>query len=262
MMPMAFHWKSFFLPALQALALPVLALLLAGCPDGGGTETGNPRPGVYANRVLDAAPSIRAGVTEADWPYFFQPEAVLGAPGGTFDVFSLGYDGAMADALGGTVTVGLGAPGDPSDPPMRSCIVDGEGDDLAVYENAFPWVDPDTSISGTSNEVAMVEVSWDNIDWYPFLPGIDAGKDLIEPARYTHLAGVTPTAEGGDRFDLGALIADHGLPADYQACYVRLTDGGTRWEDYGNTQSDLYESGADIDAVRALHSVAVPGLAP
>ncbi len=253
MMLMTFPWKTLFNPGLLALAM-----LFAGCQGEGGTDTGNPQPGVYANRVLDASPLIGGGVTELDWPYFFQPEAVLGAPGGTFDVLSLGYDRAVADALGGMVTVGLG---DPGDPLLRSCIVDGEGDDLAVYENAFPWVDPVTAISGTANEVAMVEVSRDNIDWFTFTPLIDAGKDLIEPARYTHLAGVTPTAEGGDRFDLGALIAEHGLPGDFQACYVRLSDGGTRWEDYGNTQSDLYDSGADIDAVQALHSVPAPGLA-
>ena len=255
-MLMAFHWKIRSAPGLLALTLPVLTLLLAGCPGDSETETGNPRPGLYANRVLDASPLIGAGVTEAEWPYFFQPEAVLGAPGGTFDVFSLGYDGANATALGGSVTVGLGNPGDPL---VRFCIVDGEGDDLAVYENAFPWVDPDTAISGTTNEVATVEVSQDNMDWFLFPPLIDAGKDLIEPARYTNLAGVTPTAEGGDRFDLAALI---GLPDGFQACYVRLTDGGTLWEDYVNTQSDLYDSGADIDAVQALHSEPAPGLAP
>jgi len=43
---------------------------------------------------------------------------------------------------------------------------------------------------------------------------------------------------------------------------VRLTDGGTLYPDYGNSQSDLYDSGADIDAVEALNSVDAPGLTP
>jgi hypothetical protein len=78
---------------------------------------------------------------------------------------------------------------------------------------------------------------------------------------------VTPTAQGGDRFDLTVLIAAHSLAPDFRACYVRLTDGGTLTapydlDDYGNHNSDLFSSGADIDAVVPLHSVAAPGLAP
>jgi hypothetical protein len=105
-------------------------------------------------------------------------------------------------------------------------------------------------------------VSEDSVTWHAFPIAIDAGRPLIDPARYTGFAGVIPTAEGGDRIDLAAVIAAAGLPTDFQACYVRLTDAGTRYADYGNTQSDLWASGADIDAVEALHSVANPALVP
>ena len=102
-------------------------------------------------------------------------------------------------------------------------------------------------------------MSQDANTWYLFPPAEDTARSLLDPARYTNLAGVTPTAEGGDRFDLATIP---GLPAGFQACYVRLTDGGTRWADYGNTQSDLVLSGADIDAVQALHAAAASGLTP
>ena len=43
---------------------------------------------------------------------------------------------------------------------------------------------------------------------------------------------------------------------------MRLTDGGMLYPDYGNTQTDLYDSGADIDAVLALHAQDAPGPSP
>jgi hypothetical protein len=199
------------------------------------------------------------------WKYVVQPEAALGAPQGGAQVASLGYLPGVPDTAGGTLTLGFGASG------TRRCIVDGEGDDLAVYENAFLTGDldgdPFTSDPGTYNEVATVEVSADNLTWYAFPASIDPGNaNLLDPARYNRpgstFAGVTPTALGGDGFDLADLIARNGLPAAYRACYLRLTDGGTLHPDYGNTQSDLFQSGADPDAVRALHAVAAPGLVP
>jgi len=238
-------------PAL-AVAL-LLALLLAGC--GGDPAT----PGIMGNRVIGYAPVVASGVTAAQWPWFFDDALALGPPGGTLDVVSLGYDPTQASALGGSLTLGLGTAGDAT---ARACAVDGPGDDLAVYENAFVTTNPATSLAGTYTEVATVEVSADNNTWYLFPPTDDTAMDPVGPARYANLAGVTPTDQGGDRFDLAALIAAHGLPADFRACYVRLTDGGTLYPDYGNSQSDLYDSGADIDAVEALNSVDAPGLTP
>jgi hypothetical protein len=198
------------------------------------------------------------------WPYFFHPEWALGPPGGTLDTASLGYDKAAGDAAGGSITLGLGTSGDPT---ARVCAVDGAGDDLAVFENAFPTVDPITMIAGTVSEVAILAVAEDAAGpWYEYPYSIDGGYELIQPQRYSGLAGVTPTAQGGDRFDLTVLIAAHSLAPDFRTCYVRLTDGGTLTtpydlDDYGNTQTDLHSSGADIDAVAPLHFVEAPGLA-
>jgi hypothetical protein len=130
-----------------------------------------------------------------------------------------------------------------------------------VYENAFRTADPQGN-GGTNSELVLVAVSADLVSWHAFPVTIDASRPLVDPARYSGFAGTLPTGEGGNRFDLATLIPADGLPAGYQACYVRLTDAGTVYADYGNTQSDLWASGADIDAVEALHSVAAPGLVP
>ena len=232
------------------------AVLLGGCND---DDPAAVQQEIFANRVIAYAPVIGSGTMEADWPYFYAPEVTTGAPGGVFRVASLGYDPASANSLGGTLTLGVGEPGATGTP---YCAVDGTGADLAVYENPFVTTDPQTAITGTNNEVATVAVSEDGTTWFEFPASIDSARNLIERARYRNFAGITPTPEGGDRFDLAEIIAAAGLAAGFRACYVRITDGGTRWPDYGNTQTDLHRSGADIDAVGALHSVAAPGLNP
>lgn len=241
---------------MKALARVLTAAALWGLAACGADSGGAP---VYGDRVVAYGPVIAQGVSEADWPYFFAPALALGAPGGLFDVVSLGYDPGAADARGGSITLGLGDAVDGGDP---ACAVDGDGDDLAVYENPFVTVDPATGVSGTNNEAATLAVSADALTWYAFTPSLNEGLPLVARARYGNLAGVTPTADGGDRFDLAEVIAANGLPAEFRACYLRLTDGGTRIPDYGNTQTDLTASGADIDAVQALHASAAPGLEP
>ncbi len=237
----------------SAVALACWAV--AGC---GGESAARPGP-VHGNRVIAYTPVVGAGVTSSDWPYFFAPELTLGPPGDVFEVASLGYDPEAGDALGGSITLGLG---DPEDQDDRFCAADGAGTDLAVYENPFLTTDPASGVEGVSNEVATVEVSADGVNWYRFPAEVDEALPLISPERYMGFAGVTPTADGGDRFDLGQVVAVHGLAEDFRACYVRLTDGGTRFQDYGNTQSDLFASGADINAVEAFYPERADGLTP
>jgi hypothetical protein len=212
---------------------------------------------VYASRVLSYAPVIGAGTTAADWPYFFQPKAILGAPGTFTSVVSLGYDPAGRAIQGGAIAVGLAQDGDAT---RTACIVDGAGADFTVIENVFATTDA-TDVAGTYNEVATVEVSADGSAWYAFPASIDAAKPAVDPTRYTGLAGVLVD---GDAFDLADVIAAYPgtLDATFRACYIRLRDGGTRYPDYGNTQSDLYLSGADLNAVRAEHFELFPGLSP
>lgn len=265
----AFNTSRPWLPAvtpppylLLAVLLAVMAVLvLGGCGDGGGQNSGGTNPGVYANRVI-GTPNIIVpdGVTAEQWPYFFQTSAVIGPPLGTFDVLSLGYDPlALTPTLGGNVTVGLGDHNDSTD---RVCAIDGEGVDLAVFENPFAAYDAGSELTGTNSEVVTIEVSEDNTDWYHIPWSVDTNRGLVEPQRYTNLGGVIPISEGGDVFDLADAIAYHGLPADFQACYIRLTDGGTAIDDYGNFQTDQFKSGADIDAVGAFHVTPSSGLTP
>ena len=145
--------------------------------------------------------------------------------------------------------------------PDAKCVVDGPGADFVVFENPFRSVDVDGN-PGTYNEVATVEVSADGEQWYQFPAAIDVDKVLIDPARYTNFAGVLPVDEGGDPFDLSQVIEDNPgvLDANFRACFIRITDGGMAFGDYGNTQSDFFKSGADIDAVQAIHFETVVGL--
>lgn len=237
--------------------LAAIVFALAACGGSGGSSTssgsnGGGSTGVYADRVVAYNPVIDPAATEEFWPYFYDETLALGAPGGTLDTVSLGYDPVPADTLGGTLVLGFG------DDAGHRCIVDDVGDDLVVFENPFSVLNHGAPI-GVYSELAVVEVSADNATWYDFPHAIDSAFPLVDPARYSGFAGVVLRSKGGDRFDLADVIAAHSLPADFQACYIRLTDGGTLYPDYGNTQSDLYASGADIDAVQALHSVAMPG---
>lgn len=236
-----------------------LCLLAGACGGGGGgsVSASSPQPSapVYADRVVQDGHLNTLGASATDWPFFYQPQVTLGPPGGTMDVFSLGYDPSATNPprLGGFVVLGLG------DSAGHRCVVDGPGPDLTVYENPFRTVDA-AGNAGTNNEVATVEVSADLATWYLFPPRDDTSLPAILTRRYSNLAGVTPTAEGGDSFDLAQTVPP--VPAGFQGCYVRITDGGTLWPDYGNTQTDVWDSGADIDAVQALHHVAAPtGLA-
>ncbi|MDH4247546.1 MAG: hypothetical protein OEW39_07000 [Deltaproteobacteria bacterium] len=195
------------------------------------------------------------------WAYFYAPDKALGVPDGGPGVVSLGYDKAGVSTTGGHLTLGFG---DLTDRTKRFCITNGPGPDFVVYENAFRYGDMDGNAStldpGTNNEVATVEVSADGRTWHRFPPALNSAKATLDPSRYSQLAGVTPMDEGGDAFDLEAILTDTSLPAHFQACYVRLTDGGTQWADDGNLQTDLYSSGADIDAVKVLSPVPATGL--
>ena len=214
---------------------------------------------ISANRVISYYPVVSAKASPATWPYFYQPEKTLGFPEGSFSVASLGYDPTMPDAPGGSITLGLGVSGDET---KAYCITDEKGEDFVVYENPFETTDPETGQKLVNTEVATVAVSADLFEWYLFPPVVDDQAHLGDPARYTHFAGVTTQNEGGDGFDLDVIIQANDLPKDFHACYVRITDGGTRYPDYGNTQSDEYLSGSDIDAVVVKHGVEVGGITP
>jgi hypothetical protein len=263
-----------------------LAVVLASCgggSGGGGTSstssTGNgctfaPRSGVFVNRIISYQPVNATGATTAQWPYFFQRDTVEGAPcgenaSGQFDGVSLGYDRTVASSQGGEIIVGFGDSNGPQ------CVTDGTGTDFLVFGNGF-----NLAGGGVYNKIATVAVAQSIPDvthpdssatWYEFMPSdcnpancvadSDCSANNTQPTCYADVAGVQPTTAtgGGDTFDLSVVVDTNGQspPNGFQACYVRLTDGGTMYPDYGDTQTDLYEGGAAIDALQAIHSVAV-----
>ncbi|MBX7077607.1 MAG: hypothetical protein K1X88_00385 [Nannocystaceae bacterium] len=157
------------------------------------------------------------------------PDIVLGPPaptgaGGSLDVASLG--------CGGRVTLGFAGAG----------IVDGDGDDVIVFENAFATAD------GSFAEPAQVLVSDDGETWFAF--DCDAAGDA------DGCAGVTPTAAhdaddasvvaraGGDAFDLAAVGLTH-------ARWLRLVDRTREhWPD--GMWCEGAAAGFDLDAIAAV----------
>jgi hypothetical protein len=168
-------------------------LLLAGCAG----------PDPFADAVVDFTPGEGAGFGQDRLP-----DVVLGPPvgggeerGGT-DVLSLGR--------GGRIVLGLDEPG----------IVDGDGVDLLVFENAFAgwW------------ETGEVAVSDDGVTWHawPCDPSSEGalGCAGTHPVLSRPDDGVDPTdpeAAGGDPFDL----ADLDLPDGFVGRFVRVVDSGT-----------------------------------
>lgn len=196
----------------------------------------------------------------------FLPGIVTGPPEGAglfqggLDVFSLGF--------GGQITLRFD----------DNVIVDGDGDDFTVFENAFMAFNGATlTIERPFADPAIVSVSQDGVTWfgfscqlvtnptagvfYPGCAGVypvlsDAGDPSTPHAAIETLAPIgaligqplipppDPGGAGGDSFDL----ADVGLS---WARYVRVQDANFLTGDpYGPNNA-----GADVDAMAAIHSV-------
>lgn len=211
------------------LAAPALLAVTTGCsssnpvgPPVDGDPAAEPLP--YASAVVSFEPGDDAGYGEDDLP-----NVVLGPPhgggeqGGSLDVLSLGK--------GGSIVLGF----------EPYAIVDGDGADFVVFENAFwPGGDP----SAVFAEPGEVSVSEDGEEWHAF--ACDAEGDGA--GHFAGCAGVTPTEKydaqalvplepgvsGGDAFDL----ADLGVE---RARFVKIRDRSNA----GMAPS----AGFDLDAV-------------
>ncbi len=197
--------------------------------------------------------SVQFGVLNEEGDTFTQPGKFLGPPHGAggsggLDVCSLGY--------GGVATLEF----------IDNVIVDGPGNDLIVFENAFivngsgcDWYG-DTRYA-VANETAIVEVSQDGVEWhrYPFdyNPANESCVTQIymDTSSFTGLAGNWPTfadvnpdgtltggidptdpqSGGGNSFDL----AEVGLS---WCRFVRIIDTGD--PDYPGTEQ--YDSDGDL----------------
>lgn len=194
-------------PVISAESEGVVVTPVEGtCPEGTHDDP-------WADCVEDFAPG-----PEAVFGQDQLPGVVLGPPmptdaGGSLDVLSLG--------CGGAITLAFDDPG----------LVDGPGDDLIVYENAFATGDT------TFAEPGRVLVSDDGEVWRAFGCTLTGAGDWPPEG----CAGVEP---GGDGFDL----ADVGLQ---RARYVRVVDVSVAY--FG---TDMWctggSGGFDLDAVEAL----------
>lgn len=182
----------------------------------------------WLDRVRAFEPGTSAGFGAGELPAI-----VLGIPEGagtmqgSVDVVSLGN--------GGRIVVSFD----------DNAVVDGEGDDLVVFENPF------YGGSLLFTELAFVEVSSDGKNWVQFPFDAQTGEGLAgrEPVLASSSNGLDPLDEssGGDRFDL----ADVGL--DFVR-YLRLTDAGDQIDDPGNHSFAGTKGGFDLDAAAAIHS--------
>ena len=192
-------------------------------------------PGPYAFEVISVDYGKDAGFGQ---PLSGLPEIVLGPPQGlgtgqgSLDTLSLG--------VGGWITLGFG----------DISIVDGEGDDFVVFENAFYT---NGEPGDRYIEAGIVAVSEDGVTFTEFPHSADDSLSLGDPERYSGYAGVEPVHPGdgpdgigGDRFDL----ADVGLDC---VRYVRFTDTAGDPEDPGDGDIGFGKSGFDLDAVGLLN---------
>ena len=258
--------RSLRSPSLPAFPFPILPLtcvfvalafvLAVGSVEAGPyTDPGHP-PLAMTGWASEVDEVVRGPVDIASpagaLASFGVPANVVGAAtGNSLDVVSLGDGGRV------TLYFGVG-------------IHNGPGDDLAVYENGFPFVD------GLFTELAFVEVASDGLRYARFpstaLNTIPVGSfDPLDPTDYSGLAGRHEIGLGTG-FDLAALASNPlVLSGDVDLMdvrYVRIVDvvgNGSRVDRAGRPIYDPYATpfasgGFDLEAVGALH-VVEPSLA-
>lgn len=161
----------------------------------------------YAREVVSFTPGEGAGFGSANFPdIVLGPPKGRGVASGSLDVLSLG--------AGGEIVLGFG----------DKEIIDGEGIDFIVFENAF-WdgANPDEVYA----ELGVVSVSLDGEEWHEFpceyspedpppYPGC-AGWSPVERFNAEDLEVLDIEITGGDGFDL----ADIGLE---RARYIKIRD--------------------------------------
>ncbi len=237
---------------------------------------------VYCNDPFADKASVTFGELNVEGTPTTQPENLIGPPsgqggaGGSLGICSLGY--------GGVATLEF----------TDNVILNGEGTDFTVFENAF-YAGGECDWEGktqraTWNETASIEVSQDGVVWHRF--PVDYRPDNItcgpepwmNPSSYTGLGGnypvfagveqdgtlfanidpTDPETAGGDPFDLDAIglewcrfvrITDTGDP-DYPSSHM-TDDNGDLIYNYGNMSplgATENLAGFDGDSVVAVNS--------
>lgn len=196
--------------------------------------------------VAAAATAARAGDPWLDRVRVFEPGPTAGFGADGLPGIVLGPPEGLGLRQGSVDVVSLGSGGRIVVSFDDNAVVDGDGDDLVIFENPF--------YGGTLlfTELAFVEVSADGREWKQFPWSADTLEGLAgqQPVLANSTNGLDPLdpASGGDRFDL----ADVGL--DFVRL-VRLTDAGSTVPDAGNASFPGTKGGFDLDAAAAIHSV-------
>jgi hypothetical protein len=194
---------------------------------GGGAETAP----AFATRVVSFTPGRCAGFGSAE-----MPAVVLGPPHGegdtkgSLDVVSLGNGGEIVLSF------------------EPRAIVDGDGPDFIVFENAFyPAGDREKPYA----EPAEVSVSEDGTSWVTFpctatAPpyGSCAGWHPVLSSPESGISPSDPFKAGGDAFDL----AEIGVA---KARFVRIKDKTAQ----RCTSAGPDTNGFDLDAVAIVHAL-------
>lgn len=199
-----------------------------------------------AAALLGAAAVASAGDPWIDRVRAFEPGPSSGFGADRLPRIVLGPPEGLGDRQGSVDVVSLGTAGRIVVAFDDNAVVDGDGDDLVIFENPF------FGGSLLFRELAFVEVSADGREWKQFPWSADTLEGLAgqAPVLANSSNGLDPLdpLSGGDRFDL----ADVGL--DYVR-FVRLTDAGTVVPDAGNASFPGTKGGFDLDAAGAVSSV-------
>ena len=173
-------------------------------------------------------PGAFAGFGQENMPWIvLGPPVPGGAVAGSTDVVSLGNGGSIEVLFRDNV------------------VVDGPGDDIVIFENAFHIGSPTGNVF---TEFAIVEVSRDGREWLRFPFDAASGAGLAgATAVLAEPADPLDPAAGGDRFDIGELGLDF-------VRYVRLIDAGDEVDDVGNHVAPANQGGFDLDALGAINT--------
>lgn len=210
-------------PSLLRLRLLLLVLAAAAC--GGEDDARDPR---FAVGVVDFQPGDGAGFGMDRFP-----DVVLGPPRGrgTFD----GSTDVLSLGRGGSIVVEVGTE-----------IVDGEGADFVVFENAFytagtmtPFADPGfVAVSEDGESFVELPCAATAAPGYEGCAGVEPVLANVDLAEGDGSVAFEPDA-GGDRFDLAAF----GIG---RARFVRIRDSSEGPRMGGDTE------GFDLDAVGVI----------
>lgn len=161
------------------------------------------------------------------------PPAGAGALKGSTDVLSLG--------IGGQIVVSF----------EPNAIVDGDGPDFIVFENAFNAAGNASSIAADPGEVSVSE---DGVTWktFPCTPGTSppygdcAGWHPVHSAPGNGISPVDPAKAGGEAYDLAKV----GLS---RAQFVRIVDKSEPGACTPGASAPV-NLGFDLDAIAIIHA--------